>query len=82
MNTSCEKLPLVDLNAPKAASHRSRAGKVSTEESVEQDQKDAHYNLGLAYIWSKDRDSALEQYEILKKLDTEKANELFDEINK
>lgn len=41
MNTHYEKLPLVDLNASKAASHRSRAGKVPTEESVEQDQKDA-----------------------------------------
>jgi hypothetical protein len=29
-----------------------------------------------------DRDSALDQYKILKKLDTELANKLFDEINK
>ncbi len=47
MNTSCEKLPLVDLNASKAASHRSRAGKVPTEESVEQDQKDAEGIMSL-----------------------------------
>ncbi len=41
----------------------------------------AHYNLGLAYHYSNDRDSAIDQYKILKKLDTELANELFDEIN-
>jgi lipoprotein NlpI len=49
---------------------------------IDPDDAEVHIYLGLAYIWSKDRDSALEQYEILKKLDTEKANELFDEINK
>ncbi|MBS1257956.1 MAG: hypothetical protein MAG551_01009 [Candidatus Scalindua arabica] len=47
MNTSCEKLPLVDLNAQKAESHRSRAGKVLTEESIEQDQKDAEGIMSL-----------------------------------
>jgi len=38
---------LVDLNASKAASHRSRAGKVPTEESVKQDQKDAEGIMSL-----------------------------------
>jgi len=47
---------------------------------VDPDDADAHYNLGDAYIWSKDRDSALEQYTILKTLDTEMANELFNAI--
>ena len=47
MNTSCEKLPLVDLNASKAESHSSRAGKVPTAESVEQDQKDAEGIMSL-----------------------------------
>ena len=47
MNTSCEKLPLVDLNASRAASHRSRAGKAPTAESVEQDQKDAEGIMSL-----------------------------------
>ncbi len=41
MNTFCEKLPLVDLNASKAESHSSRAGKAPTEESIEQDRNDA-----------------------------------------
>jgi tetratricopeptide (TPR) repeat protein len=41
----------------------------------------AHFNLGLAYHYSNDRNSALEQYEILKSLDTEMANELLKVIN-
>jgi hypothetical protein len=47
MNTSCEKLPLVDLNASKAESHSSRAGKAPTEESVEQDRNDAEGVMSL-----------------------------------
>jgi len=47
MNTSYEKLPLVDLSAPKAESHRSRAGKVPTEESIKQDQRDAEGVMSL-----------------------------------
>jgi tetratricopeptide (TPR) repeat protein len=42
----------------------------------------AHYNLGLLYNLSNDKDSALVQYEILKSLDTEWANRLFNEIYK
>ena len=41
---------------------------------------DAHGNLGGAYLQSNDRDSAIDQYKILKKLDTKRANELFDLI--
>ncbi len=41
----------------------------------------AHYNLGYTYVLSNDRDSALEQYKILKTLDSEQANDLFDYIN-
>jgi hypothetical protein len=47
MNASCEKLLWSDLNASKAESHSSRAGKVPTEESVEQDQKDAEGVMSL-----------------------------------
>jgi hypothetical protein len=43
---------------------------------------EAHYNLGVAYINLKDRGSAMEQYKILKKLDTELANKLFNNIYK
>ncbi len=46
------------------------------------DDADAHGNLGGAYLQSNDRDSAIDQYKILKKLDTERANKLFDRIYK
>ena len=45
------------------------------------DDAEAHYNLGVAYHYSNDRNSALEQYEILKNLDPYLANLLFEEIN-
>ena len=45
------------------------------------DDADAHGNLGGAYLQSNDRDSAIDQYKILKKLDTRLANKLFDKIN-
>jgi Flp pilus assembly protein TadD len=40
----------------------------------------AHYNLGIAYLLKGDKGSALEEYKILKTLDAEKANELFNLI--
>ena len=40
----------------------------------------AHYNLGLAYLFLNNRGSALEQYKILKNLDSELANQLFNKI--
>ena len=43
---------------------------------------EAHYNLGVAFLISKDRDSALQEYKILKGLDEHWANKLFDLINK
>ena len=42
----------------------------------------AYFGLGAAYVLSNDKDSALEQYEILKNLDTQLANKLFRLINK
>ena len=39
-----------------------------------------HISLGLAYLGLNDRGSAVEQYKILKKLDTELANKLFNAI--
>ena len=44
------------------------------------DDTDTHYNLGLAYLLVGDRDLALEEYEILKALDKDLANELFNKI--
>ena len=49
---------------------------------IDPDYAEAHYNLGYAYVLSNDRDSALEQYKILKNFDSELANRLFNEINK
>jgi len=42
---------------------------------------EAHYNLGFAYLMSNDKNSAINEYEILKNLDTELANKLFREIH-
>ncbi len=47
---------------------------------IKPDYADAHNDLGLAYLGLNDRGSALEQYKILKKLDTEQANKLFNFI--
>ena len=47
---------------------------------INPDLADAHNNLGIAYLLLNDRGSALEQYKILKKLDTELANKLFNFI--
>jgi len=40
----------------------------------------AHYNLGVTYILIGDTNAALNEYKILKELDIDKANELFDLI--
>ncbi len=42
----------------------------------------SHYNLGFTYNVSDDKDSALEQYEILKSLDSELADKLLRLIKK
>jgi tetratricopeptide (TPR) repeat protein len=47
---------------------------------IDPDDADAHFHLGIIYCGLDDRGSAIEQYKILKKLDTEKANDLFNEI--
>ena len=42
----------------------------------------AHYQLGLAYLAISDKESSLEQYDILKSLDENYAKRLFEEIYK
>ncbi len=37
-----------------------------------------HYYLGIVYVFLNDKGSAIEQYKILKNLDSELANELFN----
>ena len=49
---------------------------------IKPDDSEAHYNLGFAYLRVSDKDSTLKEYKILKNLDTEKANKLFDLIYK
>jgi len=47
---------------------------------IKPDNPMAHFRLGLVYLSVGDRSMALEQYRILKDLDTEKANKLFNLI--
>ena len=77
-------ISFVFLLAP-AAQVASYAGEIEdAKEEVRKypDEAWAHNNLGLAYLSLHDRDSAIDQYKILKKLDTERANKLFDRIYK
>jgi tetratricopeptide (TPR) repeat protein len=50
--------------------------------SLKPDDATAHYALGTAYLIMGDSGNALEEYKILKELDEETANELFDQIYK
>lgn len=43
---------------------------------------DAHLELGVVYVWLGDKTSAMEQYNILKNLDSNKAQELLDVITR
>jgi tetratricopeptide (TPR) repeat protein len=47
---------------------------------IDPDDPEAHYNLGITYILIGDRNSALNEYKILKELDIDLANKLFDLI--
>ncbi|MCX5632879.1 MAG: tetratricopeptide repeat protein [Phycisphaerae bacterium] len=49
---------------------------------IKPDDADAHCNLGYAYLAIGDKNSALAEYNILKSLNSELANNLFKEINK
>ncbi len=67
-----------------AASYEDEKRLEDAKEEVRKNPDDAyaHFLLGVAYIGIKDRDSALEQYRILKRLNSdEKANFLFNGIN-
>ncbi len=52
------------------------------EIKIDHDYAKVHYNLGYAYFLLNDKDSALNQYKILRSLDSEQANVLFNLINK
>jgi tetratricopeptide (TPR) repeat protein len=47
---------------------------------IDPDFVEAHYNMGLYYLRSGEREAALEEYKILKNLDGEQADRLFDLI--
>jgi tetratricopeptide (TPR) repeat protein len=49
---------------------------------IKPDHAEAHFFLGLSYLFFHDRVSALEEYKILKTLDPKLANELFNLIYK
>ena len=49
---------------------------------IKPDEAEAHYNLGVTYLITGDKGSALEEYKILKTLDAERANKLFNSIPK
>jgi len=49
---------------------------------IKPDYADVHYYLGLTYLITGVNGSTLEEYKILKTLDTKKANELFNLIYK
>jgi Flp pilus assembly protein TadD len=49
---------------------------------IKPDDAVAHCNLGITYLMADDKDSALEEYKILKTLDAELANKLFNLIHK
>ena len=49
---------------------------------IDPDNADAHYVLGGTYFFFGDRNSALNEYKILKELDIDLANQLFDTIYK
>jgi protein O-mannosyl-transferase len=49
---------------------------------IKPDYADAHYNLGVAYLEMGDKNSALAEFNILKSLNSELANNLFKKINK
>jgi len=50
--------------------------------SIKPDYAEAHYNLGMAYLSLGDRASAIEEHKILKTLDKDLANKLFNSIYK
>jgi tetratricopeptide (TPR) repeat protein len=47
---------------------------------IKPDYVEAHFFLGVTYLMTGDKGSALEEYKILKTLDVDKANELFNLI--
>jgi tetratricopeptide (TPR) repeat protein len=49
---------------------------------IKPDNAFAYYSLGMVYCFMGDKSSALDQYKILKNLDNDLANQLFNSIYK
>jgi len=49
---------------------------------IQPDYTFAHYSLGMMYLVQRDKNAALDEYKILKDLDQEIADQLFDMIYK
>ena len=47
---------------------------------IDPDFASAHYNLGVALLQTGDKVAALDEYRILKNLDKQSANQLFNQI--
>ncbi|HDH06437.1 MAG TPA: tetratricopeptide repeat protein, partial [Nitrospirae bacterium] len=45
---------------------------------IKPDYTEAHYKLGLSYLMLKDKDSLMEEYKILRNLDSQKADNLYE----
>ena len=66
----------------KLGRHTEAIGAYKEAIRIKPDHAKAHFNLGLAYLVVDDKGSALEQYKIVKELDKEKGDRLFNNIYK
>ncbi len=80
-NIEAKKHFELGLSYVKSGKHLEAVNAFKQAIRIEPDYADAHYNLGILYLITDNKGSALEEYKILKDLDKEKANELFNLIN-
>ena len=71
-----------DFVASGLGKHQEAIGAFQNALSIDPNMAGAHYGLGLVYVLVNDKNRAIEQYKILKNLDSEIANLLFDRIYK
>jgi S1-C subfamily serine protease len=66
----------------KLGMHREATDAYKQAIRIKPDFVETHYNLGISYLILNDRGSAVDEYKILKTLDSERANKLFNLIYK